>query len=834
MAIMTKIAEALKIVFKKHRIVFWYDSKKELRQDYETLEFSDIEKIELKNNEFRVKHRILRKEPDKKFLLYHEGEVPSDLDNWLLDVQLASGEFRTDQSAIWLNELGLGMEFTDIVNDHALFFNAAKRREKLKKILSSDDTQNVVRMKILAVCAASDPRIDDILENLFTESANKKSEKLKLIENCRLANFLWNRLELSFGYTSDSPGLRDFIIQLFKSCYDMSLGNDSALNPDALVFLKRWKDSVKHQKAFETLSKKCADILTIEQDLQKRDISSLEEIDCFELVDLKILSDLVKNVVDQTISAGDRECLIRQRKLSHWYKKYMDLYQAIDYGARFIKFLDEADLNIESMNDGLTQYTNCWYLLDQLYRKYVFHTKQSGQISILKALSDKVENLYSNNYLLTVNNNWQILVDQCDGWSNTNIEFQRDFFRRQVSPFLRDKKKVFVIISDALRYEIGHELHSLIRQEDRFDAQISPMLSTLPSFTRLGMAALLPNKEIQFSDNHSTTVFVDGKSTQGTENRSKILQNAVKGRAKAMRADDLLGMNKTECRDLFREHDVVYVYHNQIDATGDKKESEGRVFDAVEDTLEALIKIIKKLVAANATNLLVTSDHGFIYQDKVLEDSDFLGADISGIDAWHQDRRFLLGKDLPRNTGMKSFTAKQAGIEGDMEIQIPKSINRLRLKGSGSRFVHGGASLQEVVVPVVKIHKKRKSDISKVGIDILGSATTFITTGQLSVTFYQAQPVTDKIQSRVLRAGIYSKNDDLVSDSHKLNFEFASENPRERELKIRFVLTQKADELNEQDVYLRLEEQEPGTAYYKEYKSTRYVIRRSFTSDFDF
>lgn len=829
-----KMVQALEKRFEKHRIVFWFDAKKELRQAYEALEFSDIEKIELSNNEFQVKHRILREEPDKKFLLYHEGEAPSDLNNWLLDVQLASDEFRTDQSALWLNELGLGIEFTDIVNDHAVFFNAAGRREKLKKILTTDDTPNAVRIKMLAVCAASDPRVENILEALLTESAIKKDEKLKLIENSGLDAFLWNRLELSYGYTSNSPGIKDFTIQLFKSCYDMGLGNDSKLTSDALVFLKRWKDSVKHQKAFETLSKECADILAIKKDLQKRDISSLEEIDYFELVDQKILSDLVKNVVEQTISSNGRERLIRKRKLNYWYKRYEDLYLAIDYGARFIKCLDETELAIESMDDGLYKYTNHWYRLDQLYRKYIFHTKQSCQVSMLKVLSDKVENLYSNNYLLTVNNNWQNQVDQCDSWGKTNIEFQRHFFRRQVVPFLNDKKKVFVIISDALRYEIGHELHSRIRQEDRFDANISSMLTTLPSFTQLGMASLLPNKEIRFSDTHATTVFVDGKSTQGTDNRSKILQYAVKGAASAMRADELMGMNKTACRQLFREHDVVYIYHNQIDATGDKKESEGRVFDAVEDTLDALIKIIKKLVAANATHLLVTSDHGFIYQDRVLEDSDFLGADISGIDALHRDRRFILGKNLPQNTGMKSFTSKEAGIEGDMEIQIPKSINRLRLKGSGSRFVHGGATLQEVVIPVIKIHKKRTSDISKVGVDILSGSTSFITTGQFAVTFYQAQPVTDKVQSRSLRAGIYSKEDDLVSDSQTLNFEFASENPRERELKIRFVLSQKADDLNEQEVYLRLEEQEPGTAYFKEYKSVRYVMRRSFTSDFDF
>ena len=832
---MTKIAEALKPVFKKHRIVFWYDSKKELREDYEKLDLPDIEKVELNNNEFRVKHRILREEPDKKFLLYHEGEAPSDLDNWLLDVQLAYGEFRTDQSAIWLNELGLGIEFTEIVIDHAAFFNAVKRRESLKKILDANDTQNEVRTKMLSICAVSDPRIDNILENLLSELSVKKDEKFKLIEHCQLDSFLWNRLEVAYGYTSDSPGIKDFTVQLFKSCYDMSLGEECLLNSDALVFLKRWKDSVRHQGAFETLSKECADILGLEKDLQKRDISSLEEIDFFELVDRKIISNLVKQVVDRTIAAKDRKALIRQRKLGYWYKQYEDLYLAIDYGARFIRLLEETEINIESMEDGLSKYTSFWYQIDQLYRQYVFHTKKSGQVSVLNDLSDKIENQYSNNYLLTVNNEWQKRVDKCESWGKTNIVLQRHFFKRNVLPFLQDKKKVFVIISDAMRFEVGHELHSRIRQEDRFDAQISPMLAMLPSFTQLGMASLLPNKEIAFSDTHSTTVLVDGKSSQGTENRSKILQDAVSGgAARAMRAEDLMEMNKTQCRELFRDHDLVYVYHDRIDAVGHTKKTEGRVFEAVEDTLEGLIKIIKKLVAANATNLLVTSDHGFIYQDHVLEDSDFLGADIAEIDALHKDRRFLLGKGLPQNIGMKSFTANEAGIEGDMEIQIPKSINRLRLKGSGSRFVHGGASLQEVVIPVIKINKKRQSDISKVGVDILSGSTSFITTGQFSVRFYQTQPVTDKVHPRVLRAGIYSKENDLVSDSHNLNFEFASENPRERELKIRFVLTRKADDLNEQEVYLRLEEQETGTTYFKEYKSARYVIRRSFTSDFDF
>ena len=151
------------------------------------------------------------------------------------------------------------------------------------------------------------------------------------------------------------------------------------------------------------------------------------------------------------------------------------------------------------------------------------------------------------------------------------------------------------------------------------------------------------------------------------------------------------------------------------------------------------------------------------------------------------------------------------------------------------RSLHnGGASLQEVVIPVLKINKKRQSDVTAVEVDILRGASSVITSGQLAVTMYQAGPVTDKIQPRVLRAGIYTEAGDLISDSHDLTFDLSSDNPRERELQVRFVRTRKADEANGQEVILRLEEKHAGTSHYKEYKSLRYLMRRSFTSDFDF
>jgi uncharacterized protein (TIGR02687 family) len=829
-----RIAQALTKLFERHRIIFWYDAKKELRSEFDALELPDIEKLELANNEFGVKYHLLREAPEQKFLLYHEGPQPEYLDNWLLDVQLAQGEFRTDQVGLWLSELELSLEFADVIQAHEEFFKAVKRKDSLKRLLKPDDTPGMVRLKMLGVSAGAEPRLDTVLESLLAELSEDRDDKFKLIARCGLDSFLWEQMKRTYGYQSNTPGIRDFVIELFKSCYAMGTDGQVLLSTDSLVFLRRWKDSRQYEASFESLSDECADLLDIEQDLNHRDFRTLIDLDYFRLIDQKIISELVRQVVGRTVSTGDVALWVRQRRQGHWYQGYRHLYEAVDYAAQFVHMLDEATLEMESMADGIQRYSSSWFRLDQLYRKYNYHVRGSGQSSLMGPLTEQIENLYSNNYLLKLNDRWQVYVDGANRWSVPSVLLQKEFFARCVQPFLNKDKKVYVIISDALRYEIGDELLSLIRQEDRFDASLEPALSMLPSYTQLGMAALLPNKALGLADNDTGAVDVDGQSSQGTANRIKILDQAIKQRATALRAEDLMSLNKDDCRALVRDHDVVYIYHNLIDKTGDSRDSEERVFDAVEDTLQELVKVIKKLASANASNLLLTSDHGFIYQNRILEESDFSSAAVEGEQILFRNRRFVLGKGLKQVPELRAFKSEELGLAGSMEIHIPKSTNRLRVKGAGSRFVHGGASLQEVVIPVVRINKKRKSDISSVEVDILRGGTSVITSGQLALVFYQTEPSTEKVQPRILRAGLYTQDGELISDSHDLVFDLVSENPRERELQVRFVLTRKADEANGQEVMLRLDEKVPGTSHYKEYKSLTYVMRRSFTSDFYF
>ncbi|RZN34383.1 BREX-1 system phosphatase PglZ type A [Bradyrhizobium sp. Leo121] len=830
-----RITKGLETQFDKHRVVFWYDPTREFREAFEGLALDGVEKIEVGNSEFAVKHRILREAPKQRFLLYREGSRPADIDNWLLDVELANGVFKTDQVAIWLSDLGLPLKFEDLVREHQEFFRSSRRVEKLRAVIRGDDTKPALRQRMLSVCTGADGGFDTVVEALQAELADSRDDCLRLIGRVGLDGFLWDQMARIFGYRADKPSVGDFTITLFKSCYQTAVGGEPILTSDALVFFRRWKNNRNAGDAFAKLSADYAEVLDVAGDLAKRDFRTLIEIDYFEEVDRAIIRALVHELSAQTVAQADVLAWIRQRRQSHWYGSYRDLYEAIGFAAEFQQAMAQVTLGMTSLAEGVQRYAKSWFRIDQLYRKFVWHMQKSGQATLMRELSEQVENHYVNSYLLRLNDAWQAHVDAAETWSAPPIPSQRSFYREHVGEFRRRDQKICVIISDALRYEIAEELLGRIRSLDRYEAEIEAMFGSLPSYTQLGMASLLPNGDLQIADNDTATVLVNGQSSQGLENRKKILLTGRAGdRAMALKTEELMGMDKDQARALIRDHDVVYVYHNLIDAIGDKQISEERVFEAAEDTIEEIVRLVKKLNGANAANMIVTADHGFIYQHRPIEESDFSSAQVVGDTILFRDRRFILGHGLKGNHGLRRFTPDQANLQGSMEILIPKSINRLRRQGSGSRFVHGGATLQEIVVPVIKINKKRQSDTSAVEVEIIGSSNQMITSSQISVRFYQVTAVTEKTQLRRLRAGIYAQSGELISDSHELVFDLRSDNPREREVSVRFLLSRQADAFNDQEVILKLEERHAETSHFREYRTARYRLKRSFSNDFDF
>lgn len=828
-----KIIENLKKLFEKHRIIFWYDDKKELREDFEELILDNVEKVEINNNEYAIKYKILRENPDQKFLLYFEGPKPKKQKDWLLDVLLSNKEFKVDQNSIMISELNLDSSYIRLIENHKVFFNSKKRVEDLKKLMHATKDKDSFLTNLLAVCAKS--YISDmnaILLSLINDLMKDDLTSFNLIQKCNLEDILWTKVNNVYGYNSSNPSLSDFIHEIFNECFNYELKRTINLKQDAILFINSWENNKNYSESFEHFADICEENLEIKNKIETIDYRELYKIDYFPCIDKVILNNIILEIKDGTIAPKKIEEVIRLRYRSFWYDKFKSYYEALKYASLYLSKTNEIELRLHTLEDGVKSYIDSWYLVDQYYRKYLYFSKKVVNSDSIKEISTQVENSYSNNHLLRLNDKWQNLVDKNQDWNINGYEKQANFYTYYVSPKVNSGKKICVIISDAMRYEIGEELSKRINSENRLISKIAPMISSIPSYTQLGMASLLPNKSLIIK--YDTTVTVDGQSSQGTINRDKILKAKLNEKAIAIDSKKITNMKSEELKSLVRDNLVMYIYHDLIDSTGGDTNSTEMVSDAAEKTIFELTTMSKRLVNCNVNNIIITSDHGFIYQDNEIDESDFIGNKIEDVGIVHSDRRMILGRNLSDNSSLKHFTSKQLGLGGDLEVQVAKSINRLRKRGSGTKFVHGGTSLQEVILPVISINNKKKNNIAQVDVELHTGGKNIITSGQLAIRLYQNEPISDKLKKRDLKVGLYSQDDELISDEKEFIFDFTSESPRDREITERFILSSKANNLNKQDVFLRIQEPINGTNKYKLYKEIKYFIDRRISTDFDF
>lgn len=231
-----------------------------------------------------------------------------------------------------------------------------------------------------------------------------------------------------------------------------------------------------------------------------------------------------------------------------------------------------------------------------------------------------------NNVLLPLTNRWSDQVSHLSSWSSTTLPRQKEFHMRYVHAPLSSKslKRLFVVISDALRYEAARDFADRLNSQagKGWQAEVDALLGALPTFTQLGMAALMPGAQLGLNPSDATAL-VDGQSATGTENRDKLLKGYAKGRAKAILAEDFLSLaTSKEGAELTRDHDLIVIFHNRIDRIGDKRESEADTCQAVEDSFDDLDKILRKIASLKGSQVVITADHGFLFQQEPVDAND--------------------------------------------------------------------------------------------------------------------------------------------------------------------------------------------------------------------
>lgn len=397
-----------------------------------------------------------------------------------------------------------------------------------------------------------------------------------------------------------------------------------------------------------------------------------------------------------------------RRREGLWFEGTEALWDAARAGARLLTHLRALPgIAFSDAAEGFSRYTDLdsgLWAIDQEYRHYVRASRAVHVDDVLTDLDRHVENAYRDDYLRPLSRTWDDALRGMRTWDIAvpSSSGRIDSFHRLL--VAGSHRRTVVIISDALRYEAGVELADKLRSLGRGAVSVNPWYTMLPSITALGMAALLPHRELTLGVRGKDQVVVetDGQSTAGIDARRTILEGAD---GRAFTYEELKQDTIKVMRSKFKGTSAVYIYHDVIDATGDHAASESATPDAVNRAIDELSGLVGKLISADITRILVTADHGFLFQDSepVNDDTAKQGGVPRGRSVSVKKRRYVLGKDLESTDDFVAFDATSVGLTDGPSIALPYGTRRIRIQGRGNRFVHGGASLQEIATPVIEV-----------------------------------------------------------------------------------------------------------------------------------
>lgn len=483
--------------------------------------------------------------------------------------------------------------------------------------------------------------------------------------------------------------------------------------------------------------------------------------------------------------------------------------------------------------DLLESYTKKYYLMDLFYRKFYTAYDRIEDREPFSQLGERVENTYTHWYLNQLSGKWSgALQDELAGeWDVQGISQQSSFYDQYIARSIRKGERVFVIVSDALRYEAAREFSDLLNTERKGATEISYLLGVVPSYTRLGMAAVLPHKKIEINDR--AKVLADGINVHGTEGRHNVLLNYT-GDALAVTYKDIKDMKRADYKEKFAGKKLIYIYHNVIDAMGDHPATEREVFKAVEDAFVDLRLLIKSLINhLSATNIYITADHGFIYRRAELKEADKIPRRAEG--ALDESRRYVLTGENENIDGTLSFSMRYIlGDDTGLSAIVPKGVNIFKVQGAGANYIHGGASLQEVVIPVIKFKNDRsKSDaLSVKKVDVkLTSIFRKITNRITYLEFFQAEKVENKRVPIRLKLYLTDEEGNKISNENIIIADSRSVKPEERTFREKFTLRDLPYDKGKQ-YYLVMEDEEETVE--REYQRIPFIIDLAIVNDFDF
>jgi hypothetical protein len=309
------------------------------------------------------------------------------------------------------------------------------------------------------------------------------------------------------------------------------------------------------------------------------------------------------------------------------------------------------------------------------------------------------------------------------GWPVPGVMENASVFDKVVAPMLTDKgRRVALIIVDAFRYELGAELQ---KELSGGEIELRAACASLPTITPVGMASLLPGSAtglfLSF-ENESLVPRLKGAALKTVAQRMDVLRKKFGDRFKELQLVEFLQKKKLAIADTV---DLLVLRTNEIDSVLENEPTYG--VKLIPTLLKDLNTAIAKVRKIGFRDVVVVTDHGFVL-NAAADVGDLCPKPATGQWTLVHDR-MLVGEG-EGDVHSFSLPVDKLGVTASFSrIAGPRSMAPYR---AGVLFFHGGLSLQEAIVPVLKIRftqdLARVQAPVKISVSYKGGQTKKVTT----------------------------------------------------------------------------------------------------------
>lgn len=689
--------------FDRHPVWVWYDTQEKYRGVLNEVEavLDDITLARYDGSYFELKRRLHDEDPNyEQNWLFYIPESRNDAE-WFRDVHALGKQYRVGQD----------------IDDTPVTQFLVEHEEDIPDAYE-DWGQNREHQRVAFFCVLFDtagPATDDWIRSYLATPEKYR----KTIEDNAMADAWDAQLREEYGIDARLDP-KELATQLLfgevagrapTTRYDELAAGDTRA---AAAFCDEWQQYAPAE--FTRYAQEIEKDYDLTETVIDSDRTSWHAT-AFKGIDMGLIRLVMERLAEETYAdlpeiAADLERTVTQRQNSFWSNEDLADWSvpvlAVETLQR-IGTVDTDEAKTLTSAELAQKYTrdDGWWQVDAAYRRYINATQETTHPYPKETpVKQRVTKHYMS-FLQGVNRPLADILSDDPTLGTPQTSFYEEFTDREDG--------TAIIICDGLRYELAEQIKENLGLRTDFEQDLSVVSAALPSITEVGMVAHLPGELRLSLEDDDLVVTSNGEEMSGKSDRVNRLSAAG---FEVVNMNDVSNISLEE----LSESDPVprIVYSGTIDKLGENLDDDA-AFSQVSSHVDDVERTVQRLKQAGYTRFVITSDHGFLYTDRLTDDLKVDAPDLAPV----VKRRFAAADsdtplvDTDEFIEIDHDALSDLGIDApSLTLLFPRSVACFKAQGGNMQYFHGGISLQELLVPCLTVTTDEIEESASVSYDV--------------------------------------------------------------------------------------------------------------------